>query len=162
MTIAQIMEKMIDFSAGNRHDIAHFVRVWADAKTIGELEGLDPRTQFILETAALTHDIACPLCRKKYGHADGKLQEIEGDPLVRSFLAGAGLDESILNRVAFLVGHHHTLSGIDSPDWQILVEADAIVNASENGLSAEQVLALMDRTMKTASGKRLCREIFAL
>jgi hypothetical protein len=26
--------------------------------------------------------------------------------------------------IAFLVGHHHTFTGIDNVDWQILVEAD--------------------------------------
>ena len=67
MTIAQIMEKMIAFSEGNIHDITHLSCVWTYAKTIGELEGLDADTQFILEVAAITHDIACPLCRKKYG-----------------------------------------------------------------------------------------------
>ncbi len=65
MTIAQIMEKMIAFSEGNIHDITHLSCVWTYAKTIGELEGLDADTQFILEVAAITHDIACPLCRKK-------------------------------------------------------------------------------------------------
>ena len=62
MTIAQIMEKMIAFSEGNIHDITHLSCVWTYAKTIGELEGLDADTQFILEVAAITHDIACPLC----------------------------------------------------------------------------------------------------
>ena len=61
MTIAQIMEKMIAFSEGNIHDITHLSCVWTYAKTIGELEGLDADTQFILEVAAITHDIACPL-----------------------------------------------------------------------------------------------------
>ena len=58
MTIAQIMEKMIAFSEGNIHDITHLSCVWTYAKTIGELEGLDAETQFILEVAAITHDIA--------------------------------------------------------------------------------------------------------
>jgi HD superfamily phosphohydrolase YqeK len=58
MTIAQIMEKMIAFSEGNIHDITHLSCVWTYAKTIGELEGLDADTQFILEVAAITHDIA--------------------------------------------------------------------------------------------------------
>ena len=49
MTIAQIMEKMIAFSEGNIHDITHLSCVWTYAKTIGELEGLDADTQFILE-----------------------------------------------------------------------------------------------------------------
>ena len=41
MTIAQILSKMIAASNGNIHDIDHLLRVWAYARTIGELEGLD-------------------------------------------------------------------------------------------------------------------------
>lgn len=63
MTIAEILEKMICYSNGNIHDIDHLVRVWTFAKTIGELEHIDAETQYILEVAAITHDIACPLCR---------------------------------------------------------------------------------------------------
>ena len=44
-------------------------------KTIGELEGIDKDTQFILEVAAIVHDIACPICREKYGNTNGKHQE---------------------------------------------------------------------------------------
>lgn len=59
--ISDIMERMISFSKGNIHDIDHLIRVWTYAKTIGELEELDSETMFILEVAAITHDIACPL-----------------------------------------------------------------------------------------------------
>lgn len=65
MKISEIMEKMIAFSKGNIHDINHFMCVWTYAKTIGELENLDQETQYILEVAAITHDIACPFCREK-------------------------------------------------------------------------------------------------
>ena len=61
MTIAEILEKMICYSNGNIHDIDHLVRVWTFAKTIGELEHIDAETQYILEVAAITHDIACIL-----------------------------------------------------------------------------------------------------
>ncbi len=44
----------------------HFLKVYAFAKTLGEAEGLDARTQETLELAAVVHDIACPLCREKY------------------------------------------------------------------------------------------------
>ncbi|MCH5264212.1 MAG: phosphohydrolase, partial [Lachnospiraceae bacterium] len=70
--ISEMISRMIDFYDGNLHDIDHFIKVWAYAKTIGELEHLDEETQFILETAAIVHDIACPLCREKYGNAGGK------------------------------------------------------------------------------------------
>ena len=133
MTISQIIEKMIAFSDGNIHDIDHFIRVWTYARTIGELENLDRETQFLLEVAAITHDIACPLCRVKYGNTNGKYQEEEGVPMVKEFLSDTGIAEEVIDRVAFLVGHHHTFSGIDGIDYQILIEADYIANATENG-----------------------------
>lgn len=89
--VARILEEMLRFSAGNLHDIDHLIRVWTYARTIGELEGLDGATQFVLEVAAITHDIACPLCREKYGNTNGKNQEREGALLVRDFLADAGM-----------------------------------------------------------------------
>ena len=45
MNISQIMEKMIAFSNGNLHDLNPLMCVWTYAKTIGELEGLDRKTQ---------------------------------------------------------------------------------------------------------------------
>ena len=71
MTIAELTKAMIDYSAGNLHDIHHFLKVYAYAKTIGECEQLAPETQMTLEAAALLHDIACPLCREKYGNTNG-------------------------------------------------------------------------------------------
>lgn len=162
MTISQIMEKMIAFSNGNIHDIDHLIRVWTYAKTIGELEGLDQQTQFILEIAAITHDIACPLCREKYGNTSGKHQETEGALMVRDFLVETGMSEGQIDRVAFLVGHHHTLADIDGMDYQILVEADYIANATENGYSKENAANFMTKIMKTQSGKRLLTTVFCL
>lgn len=160
MTVSQITEKMLAFSEGNIHDIDHFIRVWTYARTIGQLEGLDPETQFILEVAALTHDIACPLCRKKYGNTNGRYQENEGVPLVREFLSDTGMTEEQIERVAFLVGHHHTFSGIDGIDHQILIEADYIANAAENGYGRQNVEHFMRKFMKTESGRRILRTVF--
>ncbi len=162
LSISQIMEKMIAFSEGNIHDIDHFVRVWNYAKTIAELEGINPDTQYILEVAAITHDIACPLCREKYGNTNGKHQEEEGFLLVKDFLSDSGMTQAQINRVAFLVGHHHTFLGIDGLDWQILIEADYIANATENGYSKENIKNFIKRIMKTESGKRLVQSVFCL
>ena len=162
MNVPEIMEKMISFSNGNIHDIDHLIRVWAYAKTIGELEGLDAETMLILEVAAITHDIACPLCRVKHGNTNGKYQEIEGTQIAKDFLNNTGLTDTQINRVAFLVGHHHTLTGIEGADWQILVEADYIVNASESGYSEQNILNFIENHAKTESGKRLIRQVFCL
>ena len=162
MSVAKIIEKMIAFSNGNIHDIDHFIRVWTYAKTIGELEGLDPETQYILEIAAITHDIACPLCRQKYGNTDGKYQEVEGEPLVRNFLNDSGMTADQIDRVAYLVSHHHTLTDIDGMDYQILIEADFIANASENNYNKETIQSFIYKVIQTNSGSMLARQIFCV
>lgn len=162
MKIAEFMEKMIVFSKENLHDIDHFMKVWAYAKTIGELENIDDETQYILEIAALTHDIACPLCREKYGNTNGKYQEEEGAWLVKDFLADMGLTSVQIERVAYLVGHHHTFQRIDGLDYQILIEADFIVNAAESAYSKENIANFAETIMRTNSAKRITAEVFGL
>ncbi len=156
------MEKMITFSDGNLHDIDHFIRVWTYAKLIGEQEKLDTDTQFILEVAAITHDIACPLCREKYGNTNGKLQESEGEQLAEVFLVDSGLRREQVERVKYLVGHHHTLTDIDGMDHQILIEADYIANASENGYSDENIRNFLRSVCATPKGAGLIRSIFGV
>ena len=126
------------------------------------LEHLDPETQYILELAAVVHDIACPLRREKYGNTDGKNQERESDPLVRQFLSETDLTKDQIDRVAFLVSHHHTLTGMHGADYQILIEADYIANAAEKAYSRENIENFISKVMKTESGKRITRSVFGI
>ena len=116
------------------------------------------RTVFISSDST---GIACPLCRRKYGNTNGKLQEKEGEQLVREFLSGSGMTDAQISRAAFLVGHHHTFADIDNVDYQILIEADYIANASENGYSEENIRNFMRKMMKTSSGKKLLQNLFS-
>ena len=157
---ARMIEKMIDFYRGNRHDINHFLKVHALAALIGGLEGLDASTQATLEAAAIVHDIACPLCREKYGNTHGVHQQDESEALLRPFLAEFGLPEAMLERVVFLVTHHHTFAGVEGIDWQILLEADFLVNCDESGYSASQCRAFRERVFRTPSGLRLLASMY--
>ena len=162
MRIAEITKKMIEYSQGNLHDINHFLKVYGFAKTIGECEGLDGETQTILEAAALVHDIACPLCREKYGNTNGKYQEKEGMLLTAEFLEGTGLSAEMTDRIVYLVGHHHTLTEIDGMDYQILIEADYLVNADESGYSRENIQNMRDKVFRTATGIVLLKSIYGV
>lgn len=162
MTVADAVEKMIRFSDGNIHDIEHFMKVWAFAKTIGEQEGLDEHTQLILELAAVVHDISCPLCREKYGNTNGKLQEREGPALVAEVFAGSGLADSDILRISWLVAHHHTFTDVDGLDHRILLEADFLVNAGENGSPKAAVRKARELVFKTQSGTRLLDSVFLI
>lgn len=160
MLIAAAIEKMIDFYGGNIHDIDHFLKVWALAKTIGEAERLDKKTQELLEIAAVVHDIACPLCREKYGDTDGKHQEEESAPLVDAFLNELPVGMLNVERVKWLVEHHHTYTNVDGMDYQILLEADFLVNAGESGYSKEAIENACEKVFHTATGTHLLKSMY--
>ena len=159
-TLARATRKMIEFYAGSLHDINHFLKVHAFAALIGRLEGLDDRTQFILELSAIVHDIACPLCREKYGSAPGNRQEEESPALLKPFLAELKLAPEDEVRVVFLVAHHHTTRGVDGPDWQILLEADYLVNADESRHTPRQIERFGANVFRTSAGTDLLRSMY--
>lgn len=158
MNVSEIILKMMADSHGNRHDINHFLKVYAYAKTIAECENLSAEERRTVEIAAVLHDIACPLCREKYGNTDGKHQEAEGAILAREFLKDADVETE--ERIVFLVGHHHTLQGIDGMDYQILIEADYLVNADESGYSEANIQNALTNIFKTETGKRLLKSVY--
>ena len=148
MIVSNAIEKMIDFYQGSQHDINHFLKVWSYARNIGQMEGLDDHTQEVLELTAVVHDISCPLCRKKYGEANGKKQELESPPLEE------------VKRISWLVAHHHTYTEVDGIDHQILLEADYLVNAGESSYSRENVQHMLETVFQTESGIRLLKSIY--
>ena len=160
MKIAAAIEKMTDFYKGNIHDIYHFLKVWAFAKNIGEAEGLDPKTQETLEMAAVVHDIACPLCREKYGNTSGKHQEEESAPLVAEFFKDVPAGELDVERITWLVTHHHTYTNVEGMDYQILLEADFLVNADEGGLVRAAIENMRQSVFRTGAGVRLLDSIY--
>ncbi len=158
--ITKILTKMIDYSNKNIHDINHLVKVHTFAKLIGEMEDVSKEELFIIEVASILHDIACALCREKYGNTNGKKQEIEGLILCKEFLEEFDISDKTKNRIVYLVSHHHTYKNVDGIDYQILLEADYIVNAGENGYSENNVKNTMSKIFKTKSGIKLLKSMF--
>lgn len=56
------------------------------------------------------------------------------------------------DRILYLIGNHHTYTGIDGADYQILVEADFIVNIFEDGLDHDAIESIKKNIFKTESG----------
>lgn len=154
------MTAMMDYDRGDPKRIQHFVKVYEFARTIGKMEGLDEKTRFILESAAIVHDIGIHISEQKYGSCSGKYQELEGPPEAEKLLRSIGWPEDVTERVAYLVGHHHTYSGIDGADYQILVEADFLVNLYEDEVSESGQKNAYEKIFRTGSGRKLCRLLY--
>lgn len=144
---------MIELYKGDAKRIQHFCKVHSYAKLIAETERVDDKTLFIIEVAALTHDIGIHLCEDKYGDCSGKLQEKEGPALAERLLKELGFEQDVSNRVQYLIAHHHTYDHVDGIDYQILIEADFLVNIMEDHLSKEAATKAYETIFKTECGK---------
>ena len=153
---------MIELYKGDAKRIQHFCKVHSYAKLIAETENVDKNCQSIIEAAALTHDIGIHICEEKYGNCNGKLQEKEGPAIAKKLLEKLGFDKDVSDRVQYLIAHHHTYEDMDGIDYQILVEADFLVNMYEDTLSQQAVQHAYTTIFRTETGKMICRDMFAL
>ena len=153
---------MIKYYQGDPKRIQHFIKVHSFARLIGIGEKLDADTLFVLEAAALTHDIGIKPAKAKFNSSGGKFQEQEGPAPARKMLTELGFDENVIDRVCYLIAHHHTYTDINGMDYQILVEADFIVNLYEDSLPEKAVRTALNRIFKTETGISLCKTIFNL
>lgn len=163
MTIVSTMIKeMIKFEADNPDRINHFLKVYGFAKVISEMEGVDKETQEILELAAVMHDIGIKVSLEKHDSSIGFYQEKEGPMKAREFLELHGVQENIIDRVCYLIGKHHTYTNIDGMDYQILVEADFLVNIHEGKIQKDIINSVRENIFKTKSGIEVLDLMFDL
>ena len=155
MHIQEIARRMVAYNAGDARRIHHFIKVYGFAKMIGETEGLDADTQEILEIAALTHDIGIRNSERKYGNCSGAHQQEEGPPEARVLLESLGAETGVVERVCWLIAHHHTYTDIQGLDYQILVEADFLVNAYEDEMDEDAVHTVRNKLFRTQTGIEL-------
>lgn len=60
----------------------------------------------------------------------------------------------------YFIAHHHTYDAIGGIDYQILVEADFLVNLYEDEASNQAIEHAYQKVFKTDSGKKIFREMF--
>lgn len=155
-----LCKKMIGFYRGDPARIQHFLKVHSLARLIGQEEGMDEKSLYILEAAAYVHDIGIRPALEKYGRENGALQEQEGPAEAEKMMRELGFEEKVIQRVSYLTAHHHTYSNIEGLDYQILVEADFLVNYFENHTEQENIKKSVEKIFRTETGKRIAEEMF--
>jgi len=155
-----VLNKMILYFGTDTARIQHAMKVYCFARALWEEEALaeefsdsDERKETLL-MAAILHDIGIHEAERKYNSSAGKFQEIEGPSIAERILRECAADSRQITRICYLIGHHHTYNLIDDLDFQILVEADLLVNLEEDHLDRAAILSVREKYMKTAGSKR--------
>src|SRR5690606_9590969 len=153
----QVIKEMKNIFRTVPYGVDHTMKVLENTRTIIERENVDSQTGCIIELSAVLHDIGSVEALRKYGSMEGHLQEQEGVPIARNILSELNYELSVIERVCYIVGNHHTPEKIDGKDFQILWEADLIENMQvmddiKNGDSLKQYVS---QNFITHAGKAL-------
>jgi HD superfamily phosphodiesterase len=157
-----VRDKILEYYSGDPLRSQHLIKVEAFATLIAEKEQVDEDTATVISLLGYCHDIGIKLAEQKYGKSTGKLQEELGKIPSKQLVLDCGFDEIIANRVSYVTAHHHTYTKIDNIEYQILVEADFIVNILENKIDKKKALTIRNKIFKTKSGKTLLSQMYAL
>lgn len=156
----KIINRMIEYFGQDAKRINHALKVYGFAKAISGRETLSYEQRLCLEIAAVLHDIGIKEAERKYSSASGKYQELEGPPIAAEILKSEEIDEKIADRVCYLVGNHHSYGKIDGLDFQILVEADFLVNIHEDALDVQAVGSIKSKYFMTAGGREIIKSLY--
>lgn len=150
--LSLLMRAMIKYDGGDVPRIQHFVKVHDFARMIGVAEDMESEQLFILEAAAILHDVGIHTAEAKYGNSHGKHQEELGPAEAKKVLAEVGgFTEQQTERICWLIAHHHTYTNVTSQDHRILLEADFLVNSFEDNLSKEAIASFRENVFRSSS-----------
>jgi len=159
MDFNNLLKSIFDYDPDGPN-IHHLMAVHGYSRMIAQMENVDEHTLLIIELSAYLHDIGVKISKEKYGNSQPQHQEAEGPTIARELLTPLGLPEEDVERICYIIGHHHTYKAIDGIDFQILVEADYIVNLMEGYCKSDSIPAMKENVFKTDSGKYLLEQMF--
>lgn len=155
-----IIERMINYFGHDVRRINHALKVYGFASCIARKENLPKEELFIVEATAILHDIGIVEAEKKYNSSIGKYQEIEGPAIARNILSDVEIDTETLDRICFIIGNHHSYQNIDRKDFQIIVEADFLVNIYEDEMTKHSIESIREKYFKTKTGISIIESIY--
>jgi HD superfamily phosphodiesterase len=123
------------------------------------MEGGHP---LIVMGAAYLHDIGIHEAERKHGSNSGHYQEMEEPTIAEEILERLNVQKEMVEEICDIISHHHSPRGEETLNFQILYEADWLVNIEEEGISKGQkeVEELIGKIFRTVTGKQLAEKLY--
>lgn len=159
--LSNVKNAMQQYFGDDQRRIEHALSVSMYAEQLLAYIDADP---VLVLTAAYLHDIGIPESERKHGSSAGRWQEIEGPPIARKILTDLNAEAVFADQVAEIVANHHTRDGVNSPEFRVIWDADALVNfaAPLHTKSEEEREHILQDHMATEAGYRIARRIFIM
>ena len=158
--VQTVISKMIIYFESDIVRINHALKVYSFARNIAIFEDLPDEKFRVLEIASILHDIGIKESERKYNSSAGNLQEIEGPPVARELLEEFCLHSEAIERICLLIENHHSYDKLSGIDFQILIEADFLVNIFEDKYTSDQIKSVKNKYFKTKTGIKYLSSIY--
>lgn len=155
-----ILPGMIKYFGDDARRINHAIKVLGYASAIAIAEKISSNEKRVIGLASILHDIGIKEAELKYQSSAGNYQEIEGPPIAKKIMEESGVPGETVSRVCYIIANHHSYKKIDGLDFQVLVEADFIVNAFEDNIDKKAIGSMSEKLFKTATGKEILRTMY--
>ncbi len=154
-----LIDEMKKVFGDDQKRIEHALAVLDYAEKIQSYEGGDP---LIVRAAAILHDIGIHEAERKHGSSAGKYQEIEGLPIAKEILKRYDLDTEVIEHICRIIANHHSSKNIDTTEFRIILDADRLVNISEDfpDASEDKLQKIIGNKFKTHEGSRIAKKLF--
>lgn len=155
----RVRSEMEAYFGEDQRRIEHALQVSLYARELLSYIDADPVQTL---AAAYLHDIGIPEAERIHGSSAGNYQELEGPPVAKKMLAKLNTEKALADSIVKIIGNHHTPGAVDSSEFRIIWDADALVNfaAVLPGKSESQILSILQGHMVTEPGYRMACNIF--
>ncbi len=158
--LEKIIKEMIEYFNKDTRRINHALKVYGFCRTICSLQQLSEKEQLVVNLSGILHDIGIKEAERKYSSTAGPYQEKEGPAIAKQIMEKGHIEKEIVERVCYIVGHHHSYNKIDGMDFQILVEADFLVNIYEDAMDSVSVSSIRNKYFKTQAGIAILAQMY--
>lgn len=154
-----LIDELEDYFDDDVKRINHAKAVLGYAESILKEEGGD---EDIIFPSAVLHDIGIKECERKYNSISGNLQEKESPPVAEKILNKIGYPPEYTKEILEIIGNHHSPGKVTSLNFQILYEADWLVNLGDDfqHIDIEKKGRIIDKNFKTKTGIKLAKDLF--
>jgi hypothetical protein len=155
----KLIAEMKKIFGADEKRIEHALAVLGYAEQIQAVEGGNP---LVVKAAAILHDIGIHEAERKHGSSAGKYQEIEGPPIAKQILERYDIDAEAVNHICRIIANHHGAKDIDTTEFRIILDADRIVNISEerSDASRDKLQKIIGGKFKTSEGAKIAEKLF--
>jgi len=156
----RISSEMKKYWGEDTKRVNHALKVAQYAEEILKIEGGHP---LVVLGAAYLHDVGIKEAERKKGTVSEEDQEREGKAAAEEILMKLNVQRTIANEICDIIGHHDHPRERETLNFQILYEADWLVNLGENGFlkDPKKLQEIITKNFRTVTGKNLADRLFS-